>query len=243
MSAARTNLFTIASDLQYFLLTGIETLPLTLGGTLLLIGLFSANYPMIFFLVGYLVAVPLITFLFNFAGSTAGITTPFAWGGKDSDVCNVITRYGTIGVGRVSNDMLVSYWMTMVSFFVGYIFGNGFSLYFHEAPNIPDAQDATSGAVLAEQLSRRKSYTLTSMILITILFAGIIWYRSVYACDGLVSIVLSHLFVGFGWLWYFWLAEIADDRFSDLFGIANRLLHASALTNMPYACLPKANSA
>jgi hypothetical protein len=238
MSVAKTNLFTIASDLRYFLLTGLETLPLTLGGTLLLIGLFSSNYPMLFFLVGYLVVVPLAAFAVNLVGSIANIQTPFAWGGKDDDVCNVITRYGS--AERSKNDMLISYWMAMVSFFVGYVFGNGFSLYNYVSTTNVDAQDPTSKSRIAEQQARRTSYTMTSMILISILFAGIIWYRSSYACDGFVSFLFSILFLGFGWLWYFWLAEVADDRLSDLFGIANRLLQSSAIVNMPYACLPKA---
>ena len=236
MSVAKTNLFTIASDLRHFLLTGMQTLPLTLGGSLLLIGLFSANYPMLFFLVGYLIVVPLATFIVNLIGSAAGIATPFAYGGKDDGVCNVITRYEASD--RAKNDMLVSYWMAMVSFFVGYIFGNGYSLNVKDISPNPSATDPMSKSRLAEQTARRESYTLTSMILIGILFAGVIWYRTSYACDGFVSIMISFLFVGLGWLWYFWLAAIADDRFSDLFGIANRLLQSSALLNMPYACMP-----
>jgi len=236
MSVAKTNLFTIASDLRYFLLTGLETLPLTLGGTLLLIGLFSANYPMIFFLVGYLVVVPLITLILNVIGSGLGIATPYTLGGKDDDVCNVITRYGASD--RVKNDMLVSNWMTMVSFFVGYVFMNGYSLYNYELPKQPSLNDKNSQAHLAEQLGRRKAYTMTSMILTIVLFIGIILYRWYYTCDGIASILFGIAFAGLGSLWYIWLANVADDRFSDLFGIANRLLQASALVNMPYACLP-----
>jgi hypothetical protein len=240
MSVAKTNLFTIASDLRYFLLTGLETLPLTLGGTLLLIGLFSANYPMIFFLVGYLVVVPLTTFIFNLLSPTTDIKNPFTWGGKDDDVCNVITRYGASD--RAKNNTIVSYWMAMVSFFIGYMFSNGLSLHGYNMPTIPSTEDKNSQARLAEQLGRRKAYTMTSMILTIILFVGIILYRYYYTCDGVVSIIVGIVFAVFGGLWYTWLAKIADDRFSDLFGIANRLLQSSALINMPYACLPPATA-
>jgi len=43
MEVIKTNLFTIATDIQYFLVTGLKTLPLTIGGTLLIIGLTVAN--------------------------------------------------------------------------------------------------------------------------------------------------------------------------------------------------------
>jgi len=46
-----------------------------------------------------------------------------------------------------------------------------------------------------------------------------------------------------GYYWYSMLSGIGQDRLSDLFGIANRLLPPSAITNGPVACIPDPDAA
>jgi hypothetical protein len=46
------------------------------------------------------------------------------------------------------------------------------------------------------------------------------------------------VFLGFAW--YYLLSVVGDDRLSDVYGIANRLMTSSALSNAPYACLASA---
>ena len=137
MEYIKTNLFTIVSDLRYFLLTGFETLPLTLGGTMLIIGNLTANYAMLFFLVGYLMVVPGALFLLNLFSPKE-----FPYGGRDMDICNV--NIETLSEDR--SDMIVSYWMGMVSFFIGYMFTNTGSIYMKE-PGSPviDSQGNSRG--------------------------------------------------------------------------------------------------
>jgi hypothetical protein len=51
-------------------------------------------------------------------------------------------------------------------------------------------------------------------------------------------IVTILLFGYIGRSWYRLLASVGEDRLSDLFGIANRLLPPSAIENKPIACVP-----
>jgi len=235
MEIGKTNLFTIASDLRYFILTGLETLPLTIGGTFLIIGHFIGNYAMLFFLVGYLMFVPFAAFIINLFAGFAG--KQFGWGGKDEDACNVITGFGTsAGVSREKNDMIVSYWMAMVGFFIGYMFTNAWSLY-----SKPSASGTDSDPKVAEGVTLRQSQSITAMVLILILAVALIYIRFWSSCDSWVSLILGGGFASIGWWWYTLLASIGEDRLSDLFGIANRLMTPSALINAPYACLPLAS--
>jgi hypothetical protein len=55
-----TTLKDIMSDVKFFLKGGVTTLPLTIGGSMLIIGLFTSNYAMLFFLLGFLFAAPFV---------------------------------------------------------------------------------------------------------------------------------------------------------------------------------------
>ena len=44
----------IISDLHVFLYGGFRSLPLVMGGTMLILGLFTANYAILFLLLGFL---------------------------------------------------------------------------------------------------------------------------------------------------------------------------------------------
>lgn len=236
MEYIRTNLTTIASDIRYFIVTGLETLPLTIAGTLLIIGFFVGNYAMLFFLVGYLMVVPALACLIN-----AASPKQFILGGKDSSVCNVVTGFPLPGAKRETSDMFVSYWMAMVSFFIGYILHNSYSLYAKPSPSI-NPKDPQSGARVSAGVALRQSQSITAMALIVALALAVLYVRMWSSCDSYVSIVLGSLFAVGGWYWYVLLAKVGEDRLSDLFGIANRLMTNSALTNAPYACLPQASS-
>ena len=61
------------------------------------------------------------------------------------------------------------------------------------------------------------------------------------SCDGLLSLIFGLVLGGgLGGLWYYALSRVGDQRLSDLFGIANRLMIPMALVDKPYACLPQA---
>ena len=91
-----TNLFTIASDLKYFLISGYQALPFVIGGTFTVLGLYTAQYAMLFFLLGYLILTPLLAIVYNFLAS---VIIPSEWTHKtvpwlissDSDICNMLS--------------------------------------------------------------------------------------------------------------------------------------------------------
>jgi len=240
MADIKTNLFTIASDIRYFLLTGLETLPLTIGGALLLIGHFIGSYAMLFFLTGYLGLVPLAACLFNLAGNYF-FGKDFMGGGKDAGNCNVITG----SMDHEKSDMLISYWMAMIAFFIGYMFTNAYQLY-------SDAKDGITnpGLAISEAgLTLIQSQTINAMIVILAFTCIILYVRVVYSgCDfGLgntpaliLSLVLTVLFAVAGYGWYMLLAGVGQNRLSDIFGISNRVMTNTSMENLPYACLPSA---
>jgi hypothetical protein len=246
MEFIKTNLFTIASDIRYFLLTGLETLPLTIGGTFLLIGHFVGNYAMLFFLIGYLGLVPVATFLVNLLSDFfADPNKHIPGGGKDSKVCNIISSNTT---ERADN--IVSYWMTMTGFFFGYIFTNAYALYSMAPTQTPDPSNPESGKQIDAGIALRSSQSITAMVLIVALGIIVLYMRIFYnGCDFSLSgnpfvLILSLLAVvgsvAGGWAWYEVLGSVGDNRLADLFGIANRMMTPSALINAPYACLPTA---
>ena len=256
----KTNLFTIATDIQYFLVTGLKTLPLTIGGTLLIVGLTVANYPMLFFLVGYLLFVPLITFLFNVLMSMIKSDDnpdwlksiwPILYSAKDKNVCNVIS--GVDGITKTDGfDNTVSYWVAMTGFLLGYLITNAMTLYRKETlyPPVNVDQNSTTEEQAKAQAaakdradagaSNRKSQTLMAIIILSLLICVIVYMRIWDGCDGFLSLIFGVVFGGIGVGWYQMLAKVGDDRLSDLFGIANRLMIPEAMFNAPYACLPQA---
>ena len=66
------SLKTIIEDINVFIIGGIRSMPHTISGTMLLLGLFTANYAMLFFLLGFLVLTPIAQSILN-----AGLTTDF----------------------------------------------------------------------------------------------------------------------------------------------------------------------
>ena len=57
----------IISDIRVFMYGGVLTLPLTIAGTLSILGLFTANYAILFCLVGFLILTPITSSILNWA--------------------------------------------------------------------------------------------------------------------------------------------------------------------------------
>ena len=276
MDFLKSNLFTVASDIRYFLLTGLKTIPLTIGGVMLLVGMLTANYGMLFFVSGMFVLAPLAAFLFNFlmsalfdrqglvagilgsAGSKMEISSSLRailFSAKDKNVCNVAGKWDGSDSDRTSIDLSVSYWITMTFFFVGYMLMNAVLLYL-EPTNYPvatnDSTDAQGksdpdafGKADAGRTARRTQAVIAmialSILTIIVLFTRLLMKGIAGSCDGPVSFLIGLLGGGFlGVGWYYALSRVGNQRLSDVFGIANRLMIPMALVDKPYACLPQA---
>jgi hypothetical protein len=238
------NLRGIISDIRIFLYGGILTLPLTIAGTLSILGLFTANYAMLFFLLGYLVLTPAVAYVLNtglealFSGRS---WNPFK--AKFGDVCKVVIPFSQLPIDSTTSDKTVisSSWVAMVAFFIGYIFINGLELYNRETPDNTLTVTSKSASDLDKKVTNRKTQAIIAMIS-TLVFALIaLGFRYYSGCESMLGMILTTgIFIWIGRGWYKALSAIGEDRLSDLFGIASRLLPPSAINNAPIACIPVA---
>jgi hypothetical protein len=234
----------IISDIRIFLYGGVLTLPLTIAGTLSILGLFTANYAILFFLLGFLILVPLSAQILNFSLGAIFVGKSFnPFKAKTGDICKLVIPYNTIPIASGEDASVISSpWIAMVTFFIGYIFTNGLELYNREAQDNTITVTNTSASDLNTMLTNRKSQAIIAMVS-TIVFALIVLgFRFYTGCESTWGMILtSFLFVFAGHGWYKALSKVGQDRLSDLFGIANRLLPPGAINNAPIACVPVPN--
>jgi hypothetical protein len=228
----------IVSDIRVFLYGGILTLPLTIAGTLSILGLFTANYAVLFFLVGFLILTPIAAFLIDL-GFTNVFPTWFT--AKKGDVCGLVIPMTTIKspVGSEDKPVFSTPWTAMVAFFTGYIFTNALELYNRDSPDNNITITGSSASDISTKVTNRKSQAIMSMISIIIFALVVFGFRYYSGCEdwkGMILTILAFIFIGNGW--YQALSKVGQDRLSDLFGIANRLLPPSAISNAPIACIP-----
>ena len=248
----------IISDVRVFLYGGMRSLPFSLGGTMLIIGLFTSNYAILFFLIGLLIIAPLgswivnriIPIIFNcilYVGSfiTRGwITKPNSFLDIDTfkvtvpNICKLIIPFGSNSSSGPAETVISSEWMAMISFFIGYILCNSLQLYNNNemgsaSLNVPDAPD------IQVKINKRKSQAMFAIISICIFVFIVVGIRSMTGCETFTGQLLTiPLFGAAGYYWYQLLSEVGQGRLSDIFGITNRLLVPSALKNSPIACVP-----
>ena len=178
---------------------------------------------------------------------------PILYSAKDKIVCNVIS--GVDGITKTDEfDNTVSYWVAMTGFLIGYLITNAMTLYRKETLYPPvnvDQNSTTEEQAKAQAAAKdradagaanRKSQTLMAIIILSLLICIIVYMRLWDGCDGFLSLIFGVVFGGIGVGWYQMLARVGDDRLSDLFGIANRLMIPEAMFNAPYACLPQAGN-
>lgn len=221
----------IISDLHVFLYGGMRTLPITLAGTMVILGLFTANYAMMFFLVGFMIATPSLSAVLNAIIDAAATAFNIDWfRTKTSDVCNVVIPYSTLDkpskVVDVNTLCPTSY--AMICFFLGYILTNAVELY----------RRGTDPKADAAKVSKRKSHAILSIMSILVFTIIVIVFRMNSKCESTLGLIIgAPLFGALGYGWYTMLSKSNDGRLADLFGISNRILPSSATTlDGPVAC-------
>jgi len=239
----------IISDIRIFLYGGILTLPLTIAGTLSILGLFTANYAILFFLVGYLVLTPGVAVCLNAVGDAIFSYISYnPFKAKFGDICKVVIPFSQLPIGSANSTtnskgsgetIISSSWVAMVAFFIGYIFTNGLELYNRESPATTLTVTSTDASDLDKKVTNRKTQAIIAMIS-TLVFALIaLGFRYYSGCESMLGMILTTFgFVFLGHGWYKALSAVGQDRLSDLFGIASRLLPPSAINNAPIACIP-----
>lgn len=247
-SSVFPTLFTLLGDIRAFVNNGISALPLTIIGTSLLLSLMSANYALLFMLMCMIVFVPSGLFLGNLGLEfiTQWFSPPSSqlFGSRTSELCDIITPFpAPTEVDVVRKYTFGSYWLAMMAFFFGYAITNAVSLLQKDTQMPVNADDTIQQMVISGQ-NNRKTQAI-SAIMTTVIFAIIIFGMRIInsECESYVFSSISVIaFSILGVTMYNWLASVGQDRLSDIFGIANRLLSPDSLNNVPYACLPPAAS-
>jgi hypothetical protein len=244
------SLTTLIGDIRAFVYNGLNVLPLTIIGTSLLLSLMTANYALLFMLFAMILIVPGILFganllidLFN-SKRTPGSAPPSRWfAASYSDACDLIPPFPIPSKpASAMSYTFGSYWLAMVSFFFGYTIANGVALLKKETQQPVTDDDATQKMV-TQGANNRKAQAIAAIVASVVLFIIVFVMRHMNTtCEPyLLSIFSVIAFGGLGAGLYGFLAVRGEDRLSDIFGIANRLLSPDAYNNKPYACLPQVN--
>ena len=241
MSTSAPSLLTLIGDVKAFFIGGFLNMPLALAGTLLIVSLMTANYSMLFMVIGVLIGVPMLWYILHilaeFAGSAFNMPALFAI--KKSDVSTLIARYPV----KATNDGPVyttaGMWAGMTMFILGYLLNNAVDLYKYESKYPVLASESTK-KLLEEGTSNRKSQAVISIAIIAILVLTIVVYRLVNKLDPILSGFVGMIIFGVaGASWYSALSANTEGRLADIFGIANRILKPMAMQDEPLACLPQ----
>ena len=245
MDTVKTSIASVVGDIRSFLFAGFQTFPFTMAGTMLILGLMTANYAMLFFLVGFLIVVPLAVLGFNAAAEFIGkgLVGSMSWfEASDTDICRLVIPFGQeIARGGPTTDP-ATYWTAMTAFFIGYVLTNAAKIYAIETVVPPGATDSEKARIGAGSKKRRAQavVAMVATAALALIFFGTRLFRT--GCESTLGMVLTvGLFGGLGAAWYAMLATAAGGRVADIFGIANRILAPQALVNQPVACLPVAN--
>ena len=233
----------VLNNIKRFLYAGLTHLPLSIGSTMLLLGLFTGNYAMLFFLIGFLIIAPFSAFLLNWLVTIIpddwyGNKNPFKT--NSADICRVAMPFLTLNSPKSEPEIhVISEWLAMMLFFFGYLIYNAFSLF----TKISDEKSDNS------KVLKRKIQTMMSLASIGVLVLIILYYRMNTRCEYISNgqlwpiiliIIVGMLFTFLGHGWYGVLSSINESCFSDLFGIANRLIELDVAANdtRPVACIP-----
>lgn len=231
------SLISIGNDIRIFMYGGLVSLPLTIAGSMVLLGLFTGNYAMLFFLIGFLLLTPLVSYginlLFIIAAKRSGSKLFDAY---MSDICKLNAEYidGPKVEGAELEPVVSSSWVAMVSFFIGYLVTNAIKLHNYES-----IEESTTESKDSSRITNRKSQAIIAIAAIIIFSSIALAYRYKSGCESKAGMIPTSLLFGWaGYGWYKLQSCSGDDRLADLFGIANRLLQPDATNNGPIACVP-----
>lgn len=242
MQRGGTSLMTWASDIKSFLLAGYLNLPLALAGTLLIIGLMTANYAIIFLLFGFIGVVPVVTIvlniLFEFLRSILPASIGDLFAANRSQMCDLIIAFPSSSTSNVPSTAAVTTWMSMMTFVLSYLLFNAVEL-LQRKPEYPPMASDEEKKKIDQGASTRVTQAMLSIVMISILALVLYFTRIRSGCETILgSLITLGIFSSLGYSWFKMLSSVGEDRLSDIFGIANRLLSPEATSNAPVACLP-----
>lgn len=222
-----------------FLTQGFRSLPVILAGTTLLLGVTQGNFNFLFFFVGLFVLAPTAAIIANGLTELAFVNIltfipQWSWlvPGLGGAECSLFSMPLSDSSLLAPMNAVPTYWVTIMSFFYGYLFQNALSLY---------NQQATSKAP-ASAVSARKTQAAMSMAIVVALGVVTAILRYATACEtGFGMIVGVGLGIGLSAAWYSFMKSCGLGRLDDLFGINNRILPLQSYEDSdPTVCVPSA---
>jgi hypothetical protein len=243
MKGGSTTIPTILGDIRSFIVAGHQNFPLAIAGTFLILGLMTANYAMLFILVGFLIITPVLSMILN--GIMDSLTTFFPSISsitqiKRNDICDIIIGFPSTAQSGMKIGF-TSIWLSMMSFIMSYILFNAVEL-LNIKTEYPKDVTPEDKEVIDSKASRRTTQAIISIAMIAILMFIILLMRIRNGCETIVGgVVTIGIFGTLGFYWYQLLSAVGNNRLSDIFGIANRLMSPDSMLNAPVACLPESN--
>ena len=215
------------ADLHVFLYGGLRSLPFALGGTMLLLGLFTSNYAILFFLIGLLIVAPLGSWFINRMIPLLWNSIRYGWylilkyiiKDKDADssnpteffhitsfkttvddVCKLIIPFGTSkNAENAPETVISSEWMAMSSFFIGYALCNAIQLYNNDM-NGSAALNSPDEPDTQNKVNKRKSQAMFALVSISIFALVVLIFRWNTGCEPLINISILDWNIPFGLL-------------------------------------------
>ncbi len=226
---------------RHILAQGFRSLPVILGGAIAVLGLTQGNFNLLFFFVGLCILTPtavlLLDVLWEGAFSPTSILPSWLkipealWlvPAASAEQCTLVARGALQGIPGAANTV-PSYWITMIVFFMFYLFINAYDLY-----NKKEVDGSDPHAVKA-----RKSQAVISMIIVIALAILFTVMRIATSCETLLSVVVSWVLgYGLSYGWYSFMRACGMGRLDDLFGINNRILPQQSMEERtPTICAP-----
>jgi hypothetical protein len=221
----------VLATLRTSILLAFKSLPLLLLSFITFLAFGLGNSSLFILLMGHALVVPAITESVHAA--TSGSPDIALLSSNDISQLISIPATGPVNV-------FPSYWMAHISFFFGYLIGNGVSMYTQQ-PDLSLIQGASSDAVkisINAKIAARKEKALTLIISLLFLLVLISILRAVatgaetFAGSTFAIVVLG----GLGISWYY-LAQVFGATNSDVFGIAVQMMAPDSGAIKPKTCV------
>jgi hypothetical protein len=212
------------------LLQSFLSLPLLLIGYSLFMGITQGNIGLFVLFLGQLTVVPLASLLlqtvYEFVAVKLNPTFLSSIQVPNADVCTLIP--GSIDKTIPFVSTAPSYWVAQIVFFFSFLISNGFGVL-----NMKAAETAEP-----EKVENRKTQAILSIgLTIGVLLALIAMRYAFVGCETLAGLLLGGIPMGvLGYAWYT-VAKECSARDSDIFGIVQKVLPASALEPPPMTCV------
>jgi accessory gene regulator protein AgrB len=222
-----------AKNLRILIQQSFLSLPLLFIGWSLFLGSLQGNIGLLVLFLGHLTVVPLASLLSNtlfefiFKKMDSGTSSLLSYiQAANADVCNLVpgkTEYANPFIG-----VAPSLWMGHIFFFFSFLLTNGYFVYQMKAADTAEP----------EKVERRKTQALLSMILTASLLVVLVLLRKLLVgCEtwtGILIGAVTMIPLGMGW---YQLARECSARDSDIFGIVQKVLPASAQEPPPTTCV------